>query len=123
MKNHKFEKSFYVLLESSVILDKNLNRSAKILYAVICYCSNNDKGYALTSNKQLMELSDVSEKQFYRDIKTLREFNYIIVERTSKRDYIFPVINKIYLEAQKRRAERQNILSDLIDYDWLEDKD
>ena len=118
--------SFYIILESEILKDKNLNNSEKVLYGLICLYSNNEKGYCFKNNKQLAEIMNISERQYYRCINNLKELNYIIVEKTKTRCFIMPVVNQIYLEAKQRREQRQeelhNQFADILDYDWLEEE-
>lgn len=115
--------NFYIIIESDVLKDKNLNNSEKVLYGLICLYSSNEKGYCFKNYKQLAEIMNISDRQFYRCINNLKERNYIIVEKTKTRCFIMPVINQIYLEAKKRREDRQNELKnqyeDILDYNWL----
>ena len=124
MKDNKINDNFFVVLEASILKDKNLTYSSKILYACICYSSNNEKGYCFRSNKELMNLACMSEKQFYRNIKKLKEHKYIttIIENDSK--FYIPTVNNIYLELQKRREKRISKIKEnieILDYDWLND--
>lgn len=118
MKDKKINDNFFVVLEASVLKDKSLTYSSKILYACICYSSNNEKGYCYRTNKELMSLACMSEKQFYRNIKKLKEQKYImtIIENDSK--FYIPTVNNIYLELQKRRNQKKEEL-EVLDFDWL----
>ena len=126
MANLSIMENFYIILESELLKDKNLNNSEKVLYGLICLYSNNDKGYCYKNNRQLAEIMNISERQFYRCINNLKELNYILVEKTRSRCFIMPVINQLYLEAKQRREQRQQELkeqyADVLDYDWLEEK-
>lgn len=112
--------SFYTILESSVILDKNLSSTEKILYSLICLFSNNKKGYCFKSNNELMEIMNLKHRQFYYCITSLKKYNYIIIKKVNTRTYIMPVINKIYIEAEQKRQERRK---NMFDYDWLNDRE
>lgn len=117
------EKSFYTILESSVILDKNLSSTEKILYSVICLFSNNSKGYCFKNNNELMEIIGLKHRQYYFCLSTLKKYNYIIIKKNNSRTYIMPVINKIYIEAERKRQERREKSKDMFDYDWLNERD
>lgn len=112
--------SFYTILESNVILDKNLSSTEKILYSLICLFSNNKKGYCFKSNNELMEIMNLKHRQFYYCITSLKKYNYIIIKKVNTRTYIMPVINKIYIEAEQKRQERRK---NMFDYDWLNDRE
>lgn len=116
---------FYTFIESKVILDKNISSTSKILYSVICYFSNNEKGYCFKNNSQLMELVNISKRQFYYCLKELKEFNYVEVKKNNNRTYIMPVVNKIYLALEERRKiEKERIKNlNLFDYDWLNERE
>lgn len=118
--------NFYTILESDVILNKNLSSTEKILYSVICLYSNNDKGYCYKSYKQLMEIMNLKSRQFYYCLENLKKIELISIEKNNTRTYIMPKINKMYLEARQRREERQEELKkeykSIIDYDWLNER-
>ena len=96
MENSNKNDSFFVILEASILKSKSITNSAKILYACICFSSNNEKGYCFRSNKELMEMSNISEKQFYRNIKQLTDKNYISIFVENNEKHYIPVSNKIY---------------------------
>lgn len=125
MENNCSKDTFFVVLEASILKDKNLSYSAKILYACICFSSNNEKGYCFRSNKELMNLSCMSEKQFYRNIKKLLEDNYITSIIKNDVKFYIPTVNNIYLELEKKRKKRHEELKnsvEILDYDWLNDR-
>ena len=122
MREEKINDTFFVVLEANVLRDKRLTYSAKILYACICYSSNNEKGYCYRTNKELMNLVSMSEKQFYRNIKRLKEENYITTITKNDVKFYIPTVNNIYLELQKRRNQKIEEI-ELIDFDWLNERD
>lgn len=113
--------SFYTILESDVILNKNISSTEKILYSIICLYSNNDKGYCYKSYKQLMEIINLKERQFYYCLENLKKIELITIEKSNNRTYLMPKINKIYLEAQQKRNKllKEYEQSDIFGYDWL----
>lgn len=114
--------SFYTILEADVILDKNLSSTEKILYSLICLFSNNKKGYCFKTNNELMEIMKLKHRQFYYCITSLKKYNYIIIKKNNNRTYIMPVINKIYVEAERKRQERKEKNKDIYNYDWLNER-
>lgn len=120
---------FFVILESSILKNKNLTNSAKILYACICFSSNNESGYCFRNNKELMQLANISEKQFYRNIKQLTEMNYITTLVENNEKHYIPLSNKIYKELEARRKAKEEELKtkkeefEILDFDWLNDNE
>lgn len=122
--------TFFVILESSVLKNKILTNSAKILYACICFSSNNETGYCFRSNKELMRLAGISEKQFYRNIKQLIELNYITTLIENNEKHYIPISNKIYKELEARRKVKEEELKnkredfvEVLEFDWLNDSE
>ncbi len=128
MENGNKNDSFFVILEASILKSKSITNSAKILYACICFSSNNEKGYCFRSNKELMEMSNISEKQFYRNIKQLTDKNYISLFVENNEKHYIPVSNKIYKELELKRKQKELELKkkkeefEILDYDWLNDR-
>lgn len=128
MENNNKNETFFVVLEADVLRDKNLTYSAKILYACICFSSNNEKGYCFRTNKELMDISNISEKQFYRNIKVLKQQKYITTIEVNNSTFYIPMVNNIYLEFKKRRKQQEEELKikkeefEIIDFDWLNDR-
>ena len=83
-----------------------------------------EKGYCYKSYKQLMEIIDLKERQFYYCLDNLKRFELITIEKNNNRTYLMPKINKIYLEAQQKRTKmlEEYKQSDIFGYDWLNDK-
>lgn len=114
--------ALFCLLEFKVIQDKRLNYATKILYSCIAFSSNNSTGYCIRSNKSLMQLTGISERQFYRDIQQLIDLDYITVIEDSKGKHYMPTTNYVYLQLEERRQKRcTNFNADY--YDWLNDRD
>ena len=124
----KEEKSLFFIMEFDVLFDNRLKDKEKILYSVICYYANNEKGYCFKSNRQLIQIMNIKERCFYELIKSLVEKKYIEVIKTKQRSYLMPVVNRIYLEAAKKRQEEheewlKNHPNGISDYDWLNEED
>ena len=121
--------TFFIILEASVLKNKSLTHSAKILYACICFSSNNENGYCFRNNKELMQLANISEKQFYRNIKQLTEKKYITTLVENEEKHYIPVSNKIYKELEIRRMQKEEELKtkkedfEILDFDWLNDNE
>ena len=121
----KEDDGLYYILESSVMFDNRLIDKEKILYSIICFYSNNSKGYCFKRNSELITMLNVTKAYFYKMIKTLDTLGYIKVIKTKTRSYLMPTINKIYLEAQRKRKEREEYRRNhpLTDYNWLNDEE
>lgn len=124
----KEEKSLFFIIEFDVLFDNRLKDKEKILYSVICYYANNKKGYCFKTNKQLIQIINVKERYFYKLINSLVEKRYIEVIKTKQRSYLMPVVNRIYLEAAKKRQEKHEEFmrkhpNGIPKYDWLNDQE
>lgn len=50
--------SFFTIIESSVLLNKNLTNTDKIVYSIISSFSNNKKGYCFVRYNELANYSE-----------------------------------------------------------------
>lgn len=121
------ENGFYTIIEASIILDKKISSTEKILYSVICYFSNNEKGYCFKTNKQLIEIMGMCERQFYRCLDNLKNTQYIVSVKNKNRTFLMPRVNKIYIEAKKRHEEKyeqwkKEHPNGIINIDWLNEE-
>lgn len=95
--NNENKPNYFAILTAEVRYDKRLNPLQKLLYAELTALSN-AQGFAWPSNSYLAELYDVSELTISRNIKALKDSNYITIieEKTSK-----GTIRKIYISTTK----------------------
>lgn len=110
------DKSFYVVLESDLILDNRINSTTKIVYAVISNYSNNKNGYCYLTYRQLAEITQLKKRQFFYCIDDLVKYNYLTKIKKGNRTYLMPTMNKV-IATRKYKNENNN----LFDYDWLKD--
>lgn len=109
------QKSFYVTLESDLIFNNNFNSTVKILYAVVCFYSNNENGFCYLTYKQLSEIMKITERQIYRAVSELKKYNFITVVKKYNRSYLMPTINK-FVELRNNEPDKFN---EIFNYDWL----
>jgi len=78
------QKSWYAVLTSEVLYDKNLKDKEKILIAIINNLRN-ETGYCYANNKYLSDLLNCSTSTLKRHLTTLEENGYIsrVIELTS----------------------------------------
>ena len=105
----------FVVIETQVVTDRNLNESEKILYGIITALSSNRKGECYATNSYLAKFMNCDIRTIQRGLVTLRKSGYIttILKNGNKR-IITPTINEFI----KRRKEEQ--FEEMFDYDWLE---
>ena len=109
------QKSFYVTLESDLIFNNNFNSTVKILYAVICFYSNNENGFCYLTYKQLAKIMKITERQIYRSVLELKKHNFINVIKKHNRSYLMPTINQ-FVELRNKEPEK---IKEIFNYDWL----
>ena len=107
----------FIALESTVLSDKRLNKSAKLLYGYICGLSNNKYGGCTAGNQYLQAVNEFSKSQLYYYLEILKKFNYIIINRKNKLRIITPTINRFMKLRQQGRINFDNFDDD--EYDWL----
>jgi len=85
---------YYAVIPSTILYNKELSSTVKLLYAIITSLSNKD-GYCYASNKYLAEKLNVEPVTISRGVKVLRENNYVFVDilRNEKKEII---CRKIY---------------------------
>lgn len=110
-------RSFYVILESNLLLDKRISDKEIRIYALISNYANNKNGYCYLSYSQLYKILNISKRQFIRCLNNLVKLNYIAKIKKTNRIYLAPIINKTII----MRNYNQKI-SELFDYNWLEEK-
>ena len=82
---------YYSIIPSTVLNDKNLTATAKILYSHILSLSNN-KGVCDASNDYLISITFVSERTLKRDLRQLKDNDYIKLDyKQFKRRVIYPI--------------------------------
>ena len=122
------EQNLFFILESSVLFDDRLKDKEKILYSIICFYSNNGKGYCYLKNSQLIEMMKITKKYFYTMIKNLTRVGYIKSIKAKNRSYLSPLAYSIYIEAaEKRKKEHEEVMEKIgnknFDYDWLNEEE
>ena len=115
--NNEDNRSFYVILESNLLLDSRISDKEIRVYALISNYANNKNGYSYLSYSQLYKILNISKRQFIRCLNNLVALNYVAKIRKTNRVYLAPVLNKTII----LRNYNQKI-SNLFDYDWLNDK-
>ncbi len=109
----------FIALESTVLSDKRLNKSAKLLYGFICGLSNNKYGGCTAGNQYLQAVNEFSKSQLYYYLEILEKYDYIIINRKNKLRIITPTINKFMKLRQQGKINFNNFDDD--EYDWLND--
>ena len=122
------EQNLFFILESSVLFDDRLKDKEKILYSIICFYSNNSKGYCYLKNKQLIEMMKITEQYFYKIVKNLIQLGYVKSIKAKDRSYLSPLAYSIYIEAaETRKKEHEEVLKKIgnknFDYDWLNEEE
>ena len=111
------QKSFYVMIESELLIDQRLTSTEKIIYGIISNYSNNDKGYCFLTYRQIAELLNIQKRTLYYAINNLITCDYITKLTTNQRTYLMPTSN-LMLKMRKKDPERFRAL---FSYNWLED--
>lgn len=67
----------YIKFHSKLFNDKRLDKMAVIIYGVVEYLSNNEKGVCTASNETLADYLDCSKSTVIRSINNLVDCNYL----------------------------------------------
>lgn len=107
----------FCVVEMSVMLDKRLSKTDKLLYGIICALSNNAIHECYASTERLCEVVDIQKRQLQYSLAELVKYNYVSLTRRRGKRYIKPTINKFI---EQRRKMKNNKQLDIFDtYDWL----
>lgn len=117
MKNDD-TRSFYVILESNLLLDNRISDKEIRVYALISNYANNKNGYCYLSYSQLYNILNISKRHFIRCLNNLVELNYITKIKKNNRVYLAPIINKTIMLRNYNQK-----MNDLFDYDWLNERE
>ena len=109
----------FLVVEMSVMLDKRLGKTDKLLYGIICALSNNPMHECYASTEKLCDIVDIKERQFQYSLAKLVKFNYVISYRKRGKRYIKPTINRFIEDRQKMKNNKQ--LDIFNQFDWLND--
>lgn len=119
MEKNNINISNFVLIESQVLLDKNLNNTEKILYSYISALTNNKNNECFATTKHLSKIIGLKPRQLCYSLSKLKKYDYIDIKiENNNRRIITTKLNK-FLEA--RSISNENI--DLFDYDWLDNEE
>lgn len=113
--------SFYVIFESSIIKDKDLTNTVKLLYSYISGLSLRT-GKCFASNTYLAKLLNTSPRHVCRCLDILKNKKYILIEYNKNSRIITPTINKFVELREKKSAEIDKALIENVDFDWLTDE-
>lgn len=114
-------KYFYVSLESTVIFDKRLTDKAKILYAIICFYSNNNNRFCYLKYKDLANILNIKSRQIFYLMNELVKNKYVKLVKTKTRTYFSPVMNMLQQIKDKEPAKVDEFIDENFNYNWLDD--
>lgn len=109
--------TFFTIIESSVLLNKNLTNTEKIVYSIISSFSNNKKGYCFLRYNELANYSGIKKRQLYKIINKLEKMNLIVRYNNNNIFYLMPAIN--LLAQNKKKLVNENTFY----YNWLDSDD
>ena len=116
-------KSLYTVIEDDLILDLSISDKAYRVYGLISLYSNNTHGYCYLKYKQLYEMLKLSKRQFIRCVNELIAKNYLFKIKIGTRTYLMPVVNRAIKRRGLYSTEKSFANYDLLDYDWLSEKE
>ena len=103
--NEELKSSFYCIIQSDVLFDKDLSSTEKLLYAYITSLTN-ERGYCFAKNKHFMDKFEATERTIRNCLASLKERNYIFVQL---------ILDKNTKEVLERRIYvREMILNKII---------
>lgn len=116
--------TYFSLIPSGILNDKDLSDGAKLTYALILGLSNK-YGYCFASNTYLSEQRDVSVSTIQRQLSELKKQKSITVEFNPKHDRrITPIINPTNYEKVAKNAKNKvydtnrDAVDDALDTLW-----
>lgn len=109
--------TFFTIVESSVLLNKNLTNTEKIVYSIISSFSNNKKGYCFLRYNELANYSGIKKRQLYKIINKLEKMNLIVRYNSNNIFYLMPAINLLDKNKNKK------LIENAFYYDWLDSDD
>lgn len=113
-----------MVVEMSVMYDKRLSKTDKLLYSFICALSNNEMHECYARTETICEVVDIKKRQLQYSLANLAKYNYILLYRRHGKRYIKPTINKFIEDRQKLRNNKiASMQLDLFNYDWLNDEE
>ena len=112
-------KSWYVVIESDLIMNKDISCQAKILYAIIVLHAQNKSGYCYLTYEQLANILNVSVRQIYRNVNELVKNNFVTIIKGKYRNYFKPIINTLI----ENREKLINLPLEQLEFNWLENED
>lgn len=134
---NELKQSYYAVIPANVRYDKDISPNAKLLYGEITALCN-QKGYCWATNEYFSNLYGVSDRTIRNLLKQLNDKNYIRIEikdNQSRRIYIeFTRVENNFLPPRKiisREMEKnflhnnkneyinENIIKEILDYDWF----
>ena len=103
--NEELKSSFYCIIQSDVLFDKNLSSTEKLLYAYITSLTN-ERGYCFAKNKHFAEKFKTTDRTIQRYLVNLKEKKYIFTQT---------ILDKNTKEVLERRIYiREMILNKII---------
>lgn len=110
------DRYFYVTIESSIVLNKNLNSTDKILYGMLV-CMSKKNGFCKPNTKYLCEVLGIKKRQLLYCLKKLKENDCINIQKKNNKRIIVPLAI-----ANMKKYESQ-IQGEIFDFDWLSEID
>ena len=103
--NKELKSSFYCIIQSDVLFDKDLSSTEKLLYAYITSLTN-ERGYCFAKNKHFAEKFKTTDRTIQRYLVNLKEKKYIFTQT---------ILDKNTKEVLERRIYiREMILNKII---------
>ena len=121
-----FEKDFYIRLHNSVLNDKKLSPTDKLVFALIdSLTKQNTKCWA--SNKELANILAVTEKSIQTAINKLTNNNYIFksIKYQGKKPVRYIIVNEELNSLKKLNnltKQDKKEFKKVMNYDWLNEE-
>lgn len=109
----------FIPIDRDVLLNRELNSTDKIVYAIITVLAINSYKGCYAKNKYICELIGINIRQLQYCLSKLKKFNYITIEiKEYNKRIIKPTINKFI----ENRENENETIKDFVDYNWLEEE-
>lgn len=109
--------SKFIMIESDVLLNKNLSSTDKIVYGVISALTNNKTSECYANTKYLTKIIGIHDRQLRYCLKNLKKYNYINISIVNNNKRI--ITTKISQFVDDRTEDNKQL--ELFDYNWLEE--
>ena len=119
------DKIKYIKCYSRLLNDERLDKFDVILYGLVEYLSNNEKGFCTASNNTLASYLDCSRRTVIRSVNKLVEYNYLrrknsqtlnsknITHRELKPSDVDVTLKEIYKKNYIKEIYKQNNIKEL----------